>query len=228
MTNKKTKSRFFTFLIYPDSIPEDWEDCLVKLGVSMAVSPLHNSDEKESKNLSPEEENIVSNGGKVYKKAHYHVLYIARNPVTADSVRNKIKRALGNNALSHVEVVDNVENVYLYLTHESADAIKKNKHKYDKKDIVFINGFDIERYVTLDESEKRELFNLLLGLIHKFKIENIIDLTNFVELNGEDYGLPCMNQINDVIAGKTGLLKLYFDGNYQIRKRNEESDSKKR
>lgn len=73
--------------------------------------------------------------------------------------------------------------------------------------------------MTLDESEKRELANLVLALVRKFKIENIIDLSEFVEQYGDDYGLPGMNQINDVISSKTGLLRLYFDGNYQRRKR---------
>ena len=41
--------------------------------------------------------------------------------------------------------------MYLYLTHESKDAIEKKKHKYDKADIKHINNFDIDRYVTLDD-----------------------------------------------------------------------------
>jgi hypothetical protein len=131
---------------------------------------------------------------------------------------------LGTKSISHVEIVDSVENVFLYLTHESADAIKKNKYKYDCKDLVFINDFDIDRYITLDENQKRELCNLIFNLIHKFKIENIIDLSEFVEANGEAYDLPNMNQINDVISAKTGLLRLYFDGNYQRRKRDEDAE----
>ncbi|WP_218668851.1 Rep family protein, partial [Staphylococcus hominis] len=53
-----------------------------------------------------------NNGGKVYKKPHYHVLYIARNPVTTESVRKKIKRALGSKSLSHIEIIDGIESVY--------------------------------------------------------------------------------------------------------------------
>ncbi|MDK9844916.1 Rep family protein, partial [Staphylococcus equorum] len=40
MTKQITKARNFTFIIYPDSIPEDWELCLEKLDVPMAISPL--------------------------------------------------------------------------------------------------------------------------------------------------------------------------------------------
>ena len=40
----KEKARYFTFLLYPDSIPEDWEMRLELIGVPIAVSPLHDKD----------------------------------------------------------------------------------------------------------------------------------------------------------------------------------------
>lgn len=220
MSVRTVKARYFAFIIYPESIPEDWEERLSKLGVPMAVSPLHDLDvtERKFEEMTDDEKLIIESGGKVYKKAHYHVLYIARNPVTIESIRKKVKRVLGDNSVSHIEIVDSVEHYFQYLTHESSDAIKKNKHRYDKKDLVFINDFDIDRYVTLDESEKRELSNLIFALIRKYQLENIIDLNDFIELHGEAYGLPSMNEINSVISSKTGLLRLYFDGNYQRRK----------
>lgn len=226
MNARTTKARNFAFIIYPESIPENWVECLSKLGIPMAVSPLHDLDESERKfsEMSEAEKALINSGNKVYKKAHYHVLYIARNPVTVESVRKKIKRVLGDNSISHIEIVDSVEYYFQYLTHESSDAVKKNKHRYDKKDIVYINDFDIDRYVTLDESEKRELANLIFALIRKYQLENIIDLYEFVEAHGDDYGLPSMNQINDVVSAKAGLLRLYFDGNYQRRKRGVKND----
>lgn len=36
----KEKARYFTFLLYPESIPNDWELKLEMLGVPMAISPL--------------------------------------------------------------------------------------------------------------------------------------------------------------------------------------------
>ena len=82
----KEKARYFTFLLYPESIPEDWEMKLELLGLPMAISPLHDKD-------------LSSVEGQLYKKAHYHVLYVAKNPVTADSVRKKIKQCLGEKVL---------------------------------------------------------------------------------------------------------------------------------
>ena len=39
--------------------------------------------------------------------------------MTADSVRVRIKRALGEKSVAMVQIVLNIENTYLYLTHES-------------------------------------------------------------------------------------------------------------
>ncbi|HDZ7913308.1 TPA: replication protein, partial [Staphylococcus aureus] len=154
----KEKSRYFTFLLYPESIPSDWKMKLELIGVPMAISPLHDKD-------------LSTVDGQQYKKAHYHVIYVAKNPVTADSVRKKIKATLGDSSVAKVQtVVHSMENMYLYLTHESKDALAKNKHKYDTKDIKLINNFDIDRYVTLDESEKKELRQTLLEIIDKYKI----------------------------------------------------------
>lgn len=201
----KEKARYFTFLLYPESIPSDWELKLETLGVPIAVSPLH---DKDKSNVE----------GQKYKKPHYHVLYIAKNPVTADSVRWKIKKLLGEKSLAMVQVVLNVENTYLYLTHESKDAIAKKKHVYDRADIKHINNFDIDRYVTLDVEEKAELFNVVVSLIRVYTLQNIFDLYDFIDENGEAYGLT-INLVNEVISGKTGFMKLLFDGAYQRNKR---------
>ena len=214
MTIKKTKARNFAFIIYPESIPSNWVSCLEDLGVAMAVSPLHDLDQKED-DLSETELELIKSGVKVYKKPHYHVLYIARNPVTVESVRNKIKRKLGNNSVSHIEIIDFLKGSYEYLTHESKDAKKKNKHVYDKKDLLHINGFDIDRYVTLDESEKRALKNLLLEIIRKKHLVNVIHLLDFIELNGAEYGIENISSVHDVVTSNASGFRLYFDANYQ-------------
>ena len=215
MTKQITKARNFTFIIYPESIPEDWQSLLEKIDIPMAISPLHDKDETERKDLTEDEQKIIEDGGKVYKKPHYHVLYVAKNAVTLESVRNKIKRALGNKALSHVEIVDGIESVYKYLTHESKDAIKKNKHKYDSQDIIHLNDFDIERYIFLDESQKRSLKNDLLSIVKNEHIVNVIDLMSFLDIYGEEYGIDNINYVQDVITSNASAFRLWFEGNYQ-------------
>ena len=44
------------------------------------------------------------------------MIYVSKNPVTADSVRIKIKRALGDNSVALVQIIrTSIENIYLYL-----------------------------------------------------------------------------------------------------------------
>ena len=202
----KEKSRYFTFLLYPESLPEDWEMKLESIGVPIAISPIHDKD------LSDME-------GQKYKKAHYHVIYVAKNPVTTDSVRKKVRQILGSQSLSMVQIViQSMENIYLYLTHESKDAIAKKKHVYDKKDIKLLNNFDIDRYITLDVEDKDDMLNDVCDLIDEHGLANIRELRRFVRNNGTKHNLPSMKIINSVLRSHTGLIRLYFDAVYQERK----------
>ncbi|CAC8133611.1 TPA: replication protein [Staphylococcus aureus] len=200
------KARYFTFLLYPESIPENWKLQLEMIGVPMAISPLHDRDKSNVE-------------GQKYKKAHYHVIYVAANPVTTHSVRKRIQRALGNKSVAKVQIIkQSVENMYLYLTHESKDAIAKNKYKYDKKDIQLLNNFDIDRYVVLDVEDKDEMLNDVCDMIDEHGLANIRELRRFVKEHGGDYNLPSMKIINSVLRSHTGLIRLYFDAVYQERK----------
>lgn len=201
----KEKARYFTFLLYPESIPNNWKMQLELLDIPMAISPLHDKDIDEK------------NGG--FKKAHYHVIYVAKNPVTAESVRLKIKRTLGDNSLAIVQIVrKSMENMYLYLTHESKDAVAKKKHIYSKNDIQLLSNFDISRYVTLDVEEKDYIFNVICNMIDEQSLANVRELKRFVQQRGNEYNIDSMKIVNDVIRSHTGLIRLYFDAVYQERK----------
>ena len=202
----KDKARYFTFLLYPESIPENWEIELESIGVPIAISPLHDKD-------------LSSVEGQKYKKAHYHVIYVAKNPVTSDSVRKKIRGILGDNSVAKVQIVSqSMENIYLYLTHESKDAISKNKYKYNKTDIKLLNNFDIDRYITLDVEDKDEMLNDVCDMIDDHGLANIRELRRFIKEHGTEYHLPSMKIINSVLRSHTGLIRLYFDAVYQERK----------
>jgi|TARA_B100000809_G_scaffold264131_1_gene319141 hypothetical protein len=200
------KARYFTFLLYPESIPEDWETQLEMIGIPMAISPLHDKDKSKV-------------DGQEFKKEHYHVIYVAANPVTPHSVRMRIQRVLGNQSVAKVQIVkQSMENMYLYLTHESKDAVAKNKVKYSRQNIKLLNNFDIDRYITLDVEDKDELLNEVCDMIDDHNLANMRELRRFVRLRGADYNLPSLKIINSVLRAHTGLIRLYFDAVYQERK----------
>ena len=199
----KDKARYFTFLLYPESIPADWKQRLELIGVPIAISPLHDRDKSNVE-------------GQTYKKAHYHVIYVARNPVTPESVRIKIKRLLGDKSIAKVQIViRSMESMYLYLTHESKDAVEKKKHKYSKHDIALLNNFDIDRYITLDVKDKDDMLNDVCDLIDDHNLANMRELRRFLKAHGSEYGMPSIKVVNSVLRAHTGLIRLYFDAVYQ-------------
>lgn len=208
------KSRYFTFLIYPESADSDWISKVEQLGQPVAISPLHDKDLSENSDVT----------GDKYKKAHYHCIYIANNPVTAGSVRNKLKRVLNPEAVTLVQpIISTVSEVYLYLTHESKTAIEKGKHKYDKNDIIHLNNFDVERYITLDAEALAEARQIVVKLVRQYKFQNLVELYNYLEDEGiEAYGLPSGDKLDGIIQSRAPILNKLFDANYQIFKRTKE------
>lgn len=208
------KATYFTFLLYPESIPDNWIELLESTGLQMAISPLHNKDKTEKKELLEQ--------GQKFKKEHYHVIYIAKNAITPEAVRNRIKRLLGDKSVNMVQpIATSVVNAYLYLTHESKDAIAKKKYIYDKKDIIHLNNFDVDRFEMFDVHEKRDMINSITEIVRTCELINVIELAELFDeeawinkLKEEGHTLPNALKFNEIIAQNTGLLKLYFDGNY--------------
>lgn len=199
----REKARYFCFLLYPDSSPKDVLERLTALGQPMAVSPKHDKDVAE----------VNKETGEIrYKKTHVHVIYVANNPVTADSVRKKLQRALGTQAVSIVKICDNVGNYYKYLTHESDDAIAKGKPKYDKAQIKHINNFDIDRYTDTSKEAKEDMLAKICDLIMEHRLCNIIQLMNFVR--AEDCGVSERN-LMDTVQSYSSVLRMFFDGAFQ-------------
>ena len=201
----RDKARYFCFLLYPDSSPADVFQRLVDLGQPMAISPAHDRDISE---INKETGEIT------YKKKHVHVIYVANNNVTADSVRKKLQRALGAQAVNMVKICDNVGNYFKYLTHESADAIAKGKPKYDRAQIKLINNFDIDRYTDLSKEAKEDNLHKVCNLVMEHKLCNIIQLMDFVR--AEDCGVTERN-VMDVVQSYSAVLRLFFDGAFQER-----------
>lgn len=199
----REKGRYFCFLLYPDSCPSNVLELLTDLGQPIAISPKHDKDVAE----------VNKETGEIrYKKTHRHVIYVANNNVTADSVRKKLQRTLGAQAVNMVKLCDNIGNYYKYLTHESADAIKKGKPVYDKADIILLNNFDIDRYTDLSKEAKEDILDKVCDLIEEHSLCNVIQLKRFVRET--DCGVTKRN-VMDTLQSYSGVLRLFFDGAYQ-------------
>lgn len=208
---QKPKGRQFTFLLYPENLPKDWETRLRELDIPIAISPLHDKDID------------TKMGG--FKKKHYHGICIYKNPITQDGMTLKLNRALAHdgckNCVPKVQfLVKGIQSTYLYLTHESESAKEEGKHVYDASKIKLFNNFDISRYVVLDASEKEDLLQDLITIIYQNDLTNVFQLFGYLnELRAEGKPAPFEKDVLEVIRSNTGMLRLFFDGAYQEEKR---------
>lgn len=151
MTN--VKSRYWTFIVYPESAPDDWEDILAGLTYCYC---LHDKD--------------VDKDGEL-KKAHIHVILVFDGPTTYNVVKELTDRLNG----PIPQPVRSLRGMIRYLIH----ADNKNKYHYDRDDIVSV-GMDqeIEQAFTLkktDEDKKNDRVATGDKLVHIISSEQLIN-----------------------------------------------------
>ena len=156
------KKRNWAMVLYPDSAPDDWRDCLAKTGLQRAASPLHDRD-------------VDPTGEK--KKAHYHVILCYSGP-PAYSVVERLTKSL-NQPIP--QALEQVRGYYRYLTH----ADNPEKAQYSPADIVTINGFDIRDFVELSKSEVLKSKKEIMMLIRDNEITEYADLMDVLLDGGE-------------------------------------------
>lgn len=151
------KKRYWAFVLYPESAPENWREILQQTGLSICVSPLHDKD-------------INPTGEK--KKAHYHIILCYSGPTTfkcvksiTDSLNQPIPIAL-----------EQVRGYFRYLTHKD----NPEKYQYDEKDITTINDFDIDNYNDLSVSQINAIKIELQRIIRDNDIYEYCDLLDYL------------------------------------------------
>ena len=151
------KKRNWTFVLYPESAPEDWREQLKKSGLMAAISPLHDKD------LNPTGE---------AKKAHHHILLVYSGPTTYNSVA---KFTASLNA-TIPQALESVRGMYRYFTHKD----NPEKYQYDESEILGVNGFNIADLVELTKSEVNELKRSILTIVREADIIEYADLIDFL------------------------------------------------
>lgn len=158
----KKKSRYWGFIMYPDSRPSDWKDKLQSTGLPIAISPIHDKDE------NPDE---------VEKKHHWHVLLCFDGPTTENCVKDIAESVNGAKPIP----VNSVRGMYRYHIHLD----NPEKYPYWKYPVEYprtlLNGFDIDQYSQMTSSEESLMIQLILGYIRSEIIYEYSDLLDFLE-----------------------------------------------
>lgn len=135
--NKKKKderTRNWTFIVYPESAPENWREMIDELHVPWVESPLHDKD--------------VNADGEL-KKSHWHVLIF----YSGKKSFSQVKELTSSINASHPQKCVNAKGMIRYFAHID----NPEKYRYSKNDIIAHAGADISKYLTNTGGEKLKL-----------------------------------------------------------------------
>lgn len=150
------KKRYWAFVLYPESAPENWREILQQTGLSICVSPLHDKD------VNPTGE---------YKKSHYHIILCYSGPTTEKTVKNITDKLNCPKPIA----LEQVRGYFRYLIHKD----NPEKVQYDEKDITIINDFDIDNYNDLSVSQINAIKKDIQGLIRD---NNILEYSDLLDI----------------------------------------------
>lgn len=149
MADKNIKGRDWTFIVYPESAPEDWRDILNETHMRWVESPLHDRD--------------VDPNGEV-KKPHWHILLSADGPITKNAIL-KIVEPLN---VPMPMKVGSGKGLIRYMTHMD----NPEKYQYQASDIVPHNGADLGSYLELTKTDKIVVMKEIMTYIYENEINN--------------------------------------------------------
>lgn len=141
------KNRYWAFVLYLESAPENWKELLQLTGLSICISPYHDKDK---------------NPDGTPKKPHYHIILCFGGPTTFNNVKT-----ITDSLNQPIPIpLQQVKGYYRYLTHKD----NPEKYQYNESNIETLNGFNIDDYVDLTYSE----VNSICISIQKLIIDNNI------------------------------------------------------
>lgn len=168
-----SKERYWTFVLYPESAPDDWRDLLQKLGLQVAISPLHDKD--------------INPTGEV-KKAHYHILLCFNGPTTYNRVLDITKMlnsTIPQRVLSCVGIIR-------YFTHKD----NPEKYQYNEEDISVLNGLDLKNFNDLTETQiitlKKQILDFIVDNDIRFYNE-LVDYFRSSYVDNDKFRVVCGN-----------------------------------
>ena len=170
---KIDKARFWTGVLYPENMREDWEIAIGDV-VQYPYAYCKHTRDKDSKSE--------------HRKDHVHLLLAFTNTTTYQHALSVfgLLSAEGKKAINKVEACVSVRNVYDYLIHDTETCKKQGKELYDPSERITGNNFDIGAYEQLGTAEKNEMFLELGETIRDHGFTNYMDFYAYVVDNFDD------------------------------------------
>lgn len=178
---KELRSNKWTFLLYQDSSPENYIDILEEMMIPYILSPWHDKDiDKKTNEI---------------KKPHKHGALFFESLKSYSQVSALLTEKL--NTPAHIEMVHSPTGMLNYFTH----ATNPEKTAYNTEDIEYGAGFDINKFLTDQNSDKAVAD--IIDIIEGNNFKEFRDLVEYLKINNNAY--------LNIVANKTYFFSKYLD-----------------
>lgn len=133
-SNANDRVRNWTFVVYPESAPQNWRDILDELHIQWVESPLHDKDD---------------NADGEQKKVHWHILLLFEGKKSYEQVKEITDKLTATIPLK----VASAKGLVRYMAH--LDNLEK--YQYDRAAIIGHGGVDVAEYLKPTSSTRYEL-----------------------------------------------------------------------
>lgn len=169
------RTRNWTFIVYPESAPENWRDIINAQRVPWVESPLHEGE------MNPDNESE--------KKAHWHIMLMY------DSVKTFAQaREISDSVNAPIpQKIASVRGLVRYMAHLD----NPEKKQYVLSDIIGRNGADVSELLKPSASERFQIIREMQIWVRETGCMEICDLMDYAERERFDdwYSALCSNSL---------------------------------
>lgn len=175
MNNEKIKSdtrtRNWTFVLYPESAPDNWRQILEDEYIPWVESPLHDK---------------CINEDNTPKKPHWHIVLLYEGKKSFEQIKEITDKL---NAPTP-QKVNSAIGVIRYMAHMD----NPEKTQYSTHDIVAHGGADIAKYLKPTATDRYTAIKEMRQFVHQNAITEFSDLFDYAaENNDEWFSMLCDN-----------------------------------
>lgn len=174
---KETRTRTWTFVLYPESAPENWREILDELHIEWVESPLHDKD-------------VNANGEP--KKPHKHILLMFGGVKSYEQV----KELTDSINCPIPQRCHNAKALVRYMAHID----NPEKAQYSTSDIVGHGGVDIADMLRPSSSERYAIIKEMMEYIKKNNIIEFQDLIDYAITVEPDTWFPLLCDNSAVVV----------------------------
>jgi len=166
---KDERIRNWTFVLYPESAPEDWRGILDNQHIQWVESPLHDKDTNEDG--TP-------------KKPHWHILLMFEGKKSFE----QIKEITDSLSCPIPQKVASVKGLVRYMAHMD----NPDKHQYSQSDIIGHGGVDLAELLKPTSSTRYQLIGEMMDYVVEQDITEMEDLMLYARVNRFDDWFPLL------------------------------------